>query len=153
MVTAEELIDSIEDEIRKVTRVNPFKYTNFGVIPDSPTFPSFNFMLLGRDHFDQTDIRPSGMQLKWELTYEVHVLYQAISRNTGRLDGRRYVDKAVELFVEQMPSDKRLNGEAFEIMPSNIRYGAIELEGATNYKYADGGIFTLTIRFVQTKET
>jgi hypothetical protein len=153
MSTAKQLIDDIENEIKKVTKVAPFKYTNFGPIPDSPVYPSLNFMLLNRDHFDDVSIRPSGMLLRWELTYEVHVLYAGIDRATTRLSGRQYVDQAVELFVDQMTEDKRLNGKAFYLEPSNIRYGRIELETATGLKNIDGGIFTLTIRFLQEKDT
>jgi hypothetical protein len=153
MATLKELKKEIRDEIIKVTKVAPFKHTNFGTILDSPSFPSLNFNLIGKDHFDEVSIRPSGMLLRWELTYEVHVLYAVVDNQNARIRGEEYVDQAEELFLDQMPSNQRLNNKALYIETSNTRYGIIELETGTAMNYIDGGIFTLTIQFLQEKDT
>jgi hypothetical protein len=153
MATSKELIADIQKELIQVTKVAPFKHTNFGSILENPAFPSLNFQLLGRDHFDNPSLRPSGMLFRWELTYEVHVLHSRIDSQDTRNQARELVDKAVELFIDQMPEEERLNDKAFYIVPSNIRYGIIELETGTQMKYIDGGIFTLTIQFLQEKDT
>ena len=149
MATCEKLIDAIQEQIKTVTKIAPFKRTEFGGLGDNPSYPSLNFQLKNREPFDPPSIRPSGMQLRWELEYEVHVLVAGIQNTIHSNQARQHVDKAVEIFIDQMPSTERLNGLAFWLEPSNVQYGVIELETAARMKYIDGGLFTLTIQFIQ----
>ncbi|MCK5397806.1 MAG: hypothetical protein KAJ33_06125, partial [Thermoplasmata archaeon] len=71
MATSEELIDAIQEQIKNATKIAPFKRTEFGGLGDNPVYPSLNFQLVNRDHFDPPSIRPSGLQIRWELEYEV----------------------------------------------------------------------------------
>ena len=149
MTEAETLIDALETQIKTVTKVAPFKYTDFDIIGGKSIYPGLNFNLKSRNSFDPPSIRPSGMQMRWEIVYEVTVLYAAMSGNKTAEQARRHVDKAVEIFVNQMPTAERLNSLAFWVEPDNIRYGIIELEGESSKKYVLGGMFDLTIQFTQ----
>lgn len=149
MVTCEKLIDAIQEEIKRITKVAPFNRTEFGGLGDNPSYPSLNFQPKNREPFDPPSIRPSGIQLRWEMEYEVHVLYAGIQNTTVSNQARQHVDKAVEIFINEMPSEKRLNGLAFWLEPSNVQYGVIELETAARMNYIDGGLFTLMVQFTQ----
>jgi hypothetical protein len=154
MATLNETLDNIEKELTKVTKTHPFKKTDFGGFGSSPVFPSLNFSASEAEPFDQVDKRPSGMQLKWEIKYDVQVICAAIINNNTRKSTFKTVNDAIEIFLDQMATDELLNGLAFDIAVSGIRYDLEigEITGTTT-NYAYGGVFTLTIQFIQEKNT
>ena len=150
MADVDKLIDAIQGEMKKITAIAPFKRTEFNGIVDSPQYPSLNFNLVSRIQFDEPSIRPSGMLMRWELTYEAQVICAALPNQTTRKHMSQMVDKATDIFVYQMQSDERLDGLAFWINTDDIVYDLV-IGQLVNDKMKNvyGGIFTLTVQFTQ----
>ncbi len=149
MTTCENLIDDIETEIKKVALISPFKQAAFGALNLDMEYPAMHFTLKVREPFDDPHIVNTTMQLRWELFYEVQVLYARLPNAQAWDEARQHVDKGVEIFIDQMPQSARLNGKAWWIEPSNVRYGLVEFESASEKEYVLGGLFDLQIKFTQ----
>lgn len=149
MSTTEGLIDAIEQRIERIANIPPFKFVAFGDLDVNMRFPAMHFLLKSRSAFDPPHLRHDTMQLRWELTYDVQVLFTRLTNSKAYSESRRHVDKAVEIFINQMAESERLGGLAWWIEPDEVRYGVIELESASKKEYILGGVFRLNIKFIQ----
>jgi len=149
MTNSKDIIDGIEDQIEKLANTPPFNSAFFGDLNNNLSFPALQFILKSRATFDPPQIRHLTMQLRWELTYDVQVMYSRLQDNKSWEEARGLVDMAVDLFTNQMFEGKRLNGLAWYIEPDDVQYGVIVLEPASRDEYLLGGVFTLKIKFLQ----
>jgi hypothetical protein len=149
MTASKDLINDIEDQMGKVANITPFNSASFGDLDYNSTFPAIQFILKSRGAFDPPHRVHSTMQLRWELVYDVQVMYSRLHDNKSWKEARELVDTAVDIFVNQMAEAERLNGTAWYIEPEDVQYGVIVLEPANRNEYLLGGVFTLRIKFLQ----
>lgn len=152
MSICEDLINKIEKKLEKIGAIAPFKRAFFGDVDLSATFPAIHYVLKSRDAFDEPHLVHNTMQLRWELIYEVQVMFARLPGRKTESEARQHVDKAVELFIQQMSENARLDGKAWWIEPDGVRYGVIEFEFAGKMEYVLGGVFDLSIKFLQDVE-
>lgn len=149
MATVQSYQDTIKTQLESVAGVAPFKAVTFGDIGVNIEYPSIHFRLDGMEKFEDVHLVNTTMQLRWELTYKVHVLCAGLSYPESWEECIKTVNEAVELFINHIPETERLSGNAWWIEPENVVYGAIEVDAAIDQIGVQGGFFDLKILFLQ----
>ena len=149
MSTVQSYLETIETELATVATVAPFKKVTFGDIGKNINYPSIHFMLEGMEKFDEVHLVNTTMQLRWELTYKVHVLCAGLTVPKTWSNTIKQVNAVVELFINQIPATERLNGAAWWIEPESVVYGVIGVDSAVDQQGVMGGTFDLNIKFLQ----
>lgn len=149
MATVQSYIKTIESELTTVATVAPFKKVTFGDVGKNINYPSIHFMLDSMDKFDDVHLVHTTMQLRWELSYTVHVLCAGLTSPKAWDDVITQVNAVVELFINQIPATERLNGAAWWIEPESVVYGVIGVSSVIDHEGVQGGTFDLKIKFLQ----
>lgn len=149
MADVQSYIETIESELATVATVAPFKKVTFGDVGKNINYPSIHFMLDGMEKFDDVHLVNTTMQLRWELSYTVHVMCAGLTQPKPWNDIIKQVNAVVELFINQIPATERLNGAAWWIEPESVVYGVIGVSSVIDQESIQGGTFDLKIRFMQ----
>lgn len=149
MTTVQSYLINIEAQLKSVINSSKFKSVTFGTINDVIEYPAIHFKLISMNKFDEVHLRNTTMQLRWELVYEVHILYAGLSNPSTWDETIESVNIALEIFINQMQENERLSSNAWWIEPSDVRYGVIEVDPVIDSQGVMGGNFRLDIKFLQ----